>query len=242
MKTYNLKLILYLFIVLFSETTQSQPLTIMIIGDSTVSDHTESNKSKNENLAGWGEVIGDNFNKNVIIINRAKSGSSSKSFYHNRIWNDSKQMSANYLFIQFGHNDQGAKDDRATKSNVEFSIYLRKFINDARAINMKPVLITPVARRVFKNGKVYSKLTPYANSMIKIGKEINIPVIDLHRKSIEYFNILGPELSANLGPIGDHTHFSLGGARKIADVLVDEIACILPELREHLINIKDCNK
>ena len=123
------------------------------------------------------------------------------------------------MFIQFGHNDCHTKDGKpVVDPDTDFQDYLRQYIDQSRAAGAKPILVTPVARRTFVGGKIHTTLQPYADAMLKVGKEKGVPVIDLHAASMALFNRLGDEGSADLtASASDRTHFSRKGARPWPD-------------------------
>lgn len=234
--------ILISFVVLFSYlpftpgvTDANEPkIRIMLVGDSTVATYTKRPKDRPD-LTGWGQVFGEYFNDNVTILNRAASGRSSKSFIKEGRWDKAVTEKPNYLFIQFGHNDCPGKGDRTTDPATDYQQYLRQYIDEARAANIKPVLVTPVTRRRFMNGKIWTTLRPYADAMLKVGREKNVPVIDLHKKSVVLFNQLGDEQSADFSPKpDDRSHFTSKGAREIARLVAEDIPKAVPELKPSL--------
>jgi hypothetical protein len=74
------------------------------------------------------------------------------------------------------------------------------FIDEARAAGANPILVTSLTRRRFKNGKIHSDLFPYVDEAKKMAAEMNVPGIDLHAKSINFFKKLGPDGSKELSP------------------------------------------
>jgi lysophospholipase L1-like esterase len=169
------------------------------------------------------------------VLNHAQSGRSSKSFIREGLWQKALTAKGDYVFIHFGHNDCSGKGDRSTDANSDFQDYLRQYIDDSRAAGAKPILVTPVARRTFVAGKIHTELQPYADAMIKVGKERKVPVIDLHATSMELFNRLGDEGSADLSAsASDRGHFSRKGARAMARLIVDAIPTAVPELAPYL--------
>jgi len=230
-----------LTLLLFSVSLSTQALqaaepaiNIMLIGDSTVATYNKRPKDRPD-LTGWGQVFGEFFNDDVTILNRAASGRSSKSFIGEGRWKKALTEKADYLFIQFGHNDCPGKGDRTTDPATTYQDYLKQYIDEARAADMTPILVTPMTRRRFENGKIYTTLRPYAEAMIKVGREKNVPVIDLHQKSVALFNQLGDAGSADFSPSEtDRTHFSGKGARSIARLVAEEIPAQVPELKPYL--------
>lgn len=216
-----------------AEPTEPQ-IRILMIGDSTMATYNNPPKDRPD-LTGWGQVFGEFFTDDVTVLNRAASGRSSKSFIKEGRWKKAVAEKADYLFIQFGHNDCPGKGDRETDPKTTYQDYLRQYIDEARAANIKPVLVTPVTRRRFSDGKIMTILRPYAEAMLKVGREKNVPVIDLHQKSVTLFNQLGDVGSNDFSPSkSDRTHFSRKGAREIARLVAEEIPTQVPDLKPYL--------
>ncbi len=207
---------------------------IALIGDSTVASYLNPPKDRPD-LTGWGQVLGEFFTERVDVQNFALSGRSSKSFLSENRWQPVLDAKPDYVFIQFGHNDQPGKGDRTTDPEGDFRDNLRRYIRDARMIGATPVLVTPVARRTFKNGKPATTLQPWADAMIAVGKETETPVIDLHASSFRLYEQLGDKGSAHLSPsASDRTHFSRQGAREMASLVAAAISKSVPQLRSLL--------
>jgi len=214
--------------------TDLRPLKIAMIGDSTMASYANPPADR-PTLTGWGQVFGQFFVSNVTVVNRAQSGRSSKSFLREGRWDPVIAEKPDYVFIQFGHNDQPGKGDRATDAQGDFQDNLRKYIADARAAGSQPILVTPVARRTFEDGRAHTTLTPYADATIQVGKEKNVPVIDLHSLSYILFDELGDDRSAHFSPsTGDRTHFSRRGAMEIAKLVATAVSESIPSLRPYL--------
>lgn len=210
------------------------PIKIAMIGDSTMSSYPKPPADR-PTLTGWGQVFGLFFNDSAKVLNHAASGRSSKSFIREGRWEKVLAEKPNYVFIQFGHNDQPGKGDRTTDPNTDFQDNLRKYIDEARAIDCVPILVTPVARRTFENGHAKTTLTPYADAMKKVGQEKKVPVIDLHAKSFDLFDKLGDEASANFSASSeDRTHFSRHGAKEIAKLVATSLSPDVPKLGAYL--------
>jgi lysophospholipase L1-like esterase len=210
------------------------PVCVVLVGDSTVASYANPPKDRPD-LTGWGQVFGEFFNNQVTVLNHARSGRSSKSFIREGWWGNALAAKADYIFIQFGHNDCPGKGDRSTDPNSDFQDYLRQYIDQSRAAGARPILVTPVARRTFVAGKIHTILQPYALAMLKVGKEKDVPVIDLHAASVALFNRLGDEGSADLTTsASDRTHFSRKGALAIARLVTEALHNAVPELASYL--------
>ena len=199
-------------------------LTLVLAGDSTVTDS-----------AGWGLAFAGRFKGNVETINLAKGGASSKSFRDAGYWDRCLTQKPDYMFIQFGHNDcPGKGPKRETDPATTYRQNLERFIAEARAVGSKPVLVSPMTRRRFKDGKVDSILTPYAEAVRVVASKTGTPLIDLHRSSVALFNDLGDEGSADLCPEGDRTHFNEKGAGKMSDLMISEFPSVVGDLLPYL--------
>jgi pectinesterase len=200
-------------------------LVVVLVGDSTVTDK-----------AGWGGAIGSHFSDDVKIVNMARGGRSSKSYINEGHLKRALAKKPDYVFIQFGHNDcPGKGPKRETDPSTTYVKYMKIYVTKARSIGAKPILVTSVTRRrLGKDGKIHSSLTPYAASVRRIGEEMRVPVIDLHKSSIGLFESLGNAGCDRLQPKGDHTHFNAEGAKAIAKLVAEEIPQAVPELAKHM--------
>ena len=186
-------------------------------------------------MLAWGQVFGEFFNDRVTVLNHARSGRSSKSFIREGLWKKALAAKGDYVLIQFGHNDCPGKGDRSTDPNTDFQDYLRQYVDQSRAAGAKPILVTPVARRTFVGGKIHTTLQPYAEAMLKVGKEKGVPVIDLHAASMALFNRLEDRGSADLSASsGDRTHFSRKGAQAMARLVAEALPHVVSELKPYL--------
>lgn len=219
---------------LVPQARASERVRIVLIGDSTVASYPNPPADRPD-LTGWGQVLGEFFTQEVEVINHARSGRSSKSFIREGHWKETLAAKPDYVFIQFGHNDQPGKGDRTTDPEGDFRDYLRQYIAEARKSGIRPVLITPMTRRRFEKGKVRSTLGPWAAATRAVGKEQRVPVVDLHAASIKLLNELGDERSADLSPSdSDRTHFSRKGALAMARLVVAELSAVEPRLADRI--------
>jgi lysophospholipase L1-like esterase len=209
--------------------------TIFLVGDSTVASYP-GNKAP---LTGWGQVIGLFFKDGIAVDNDAVSGASSKSFVDSGYWATTlgKMQSGDYLFIQFGHNDEKSDPARHTDPFTTYKDYLGQFINEARAKDVFPVLVTPMERRRFdREGSIVPTHKQYSLAMKQLGEEMNVPLIDLTAKSAVLYEEWGVEGSKQLFlflepgespnyPNGyqDNTHFHERGAIELARLVAQSV-------------------
>lgn len=211
-----------------------RPIKIAMIGDSTMATYPKPPDDR-PTLTGWGQVFELFFNDKVKVLNHAQSGRSSKSFLREGRWEPVLREKPDFIFIQFGHNDQPGKGDRTTDPDSDFQDNLRKYIDEARAANAQPILVTPVARRIFANGKAVTTLTPYADATKKVAAEKKVPLVDLHAASFQLFDELGDDASADFSAAAsDRTHFSRKGATEIAKLVASRLSLDVPAFRAYL--------
>ena len=219
----------------FAQDEPPAKIRILLIGDSTVASYPNPPADKPD-LTGWGQVFGEYFTDKVEVINHAKSGRSSKSFIREGLWAKALEVKADYVFIQFGHNDQKGKP-AATEADGEFRDNLKRYIAEARERGMKPILVTPVARRTFAEGRAVSTLGPYADAMKVVGEATKTPVMDLHASSVALYDKLGDEASADYTAAAtDRTHFSRRGALAMAKLVVEALREQVPELKPVMVS------
>ena len=91
------------------------------------------------------------FDSHVVVDNHAVNGRSTKSFINEGRWDKvlAKIKPGDYVFIQFGHNDEKPQPERHTDPGTTFDDNLRKFVNETRSKGGIPVLFNAVVRRNF---------------------------------------------------------------------------------------------
>ncbi|MDP0496422.1 MAG: DUF1961 family protein [Verrucomicrobiota bacterium JB024] len=214
--------------------TSATPETIIVLaGDSTV-----TGKSGSNDQAGWGWALQQMVKPGTEVINKAMGGRSSLSFRTEGRWDDVLAQHPDWVFIQFGHNDQKGKGpERESDPQTTYRDHLRQYISEVRANGAQPILVTPVCRRTFKpGGQLADSLEPYAQATRIVAREADVPCLDLHAYSYEKFTAMGPEACDKLGPPDkpeDHTHFSTSGSRVIADWVLTLLQAQVPSLAAH---------
>lgn len=211
-----------------------EPIKVVLAGDSTVASVPNPPKDRPD-LAGWGQMLGE-FMPKATVVNHARSGTSTKSFRDLGLWDRVLKEKGQWVLIQFGHNDQKSADlKRFTDPKTSYRDNLRQFIAEVRKGGGKPVLVTSVARRNYVDGKMTTILTPYVEAAQAVGKEMQVPVIDLHRASFALFQQMGEKFCMLYGPgVQDKSHFSREGARMMARLVAEGLEREVPELRPHL--------
>lgn len=226
---------------------EKKKITVYLIGDSTMS----VKEPRFYPETGWGMPFVYFFDSTVFVDNRAKNGRSTKSFIAENLWQPivDKLTEGDYVFIQFGHNDEGKEKVGRYTTLDEFKTNLLRYVNESKNKKAIPILLTPVARRRFDaNGKVMESHPLYSDAVREVANQNNIPLIDLDKKSQELLQEFGAEFSKNLFlqlqpgehpnyPEGkdDNTHFNELGARKIAQIVLAEIKTLKLELAQRIV-------
>ncbi len=197
------------------KTDERDAITIFMIGDSTMAN--KPTKFDNPER-GWGQMLAGFFTEDVQVDNHAVNGRSSRSFINEGRWDAvvSKIRKGDYVFIQFGHNDEKPKPDRHTDPGTTFDENLRKFVRETREKGGIPVLLNSIVRRNFgenKNavtdddlhGKGTTEVTEgdklidthgaYLDSPRNVAKEMDVPFIDANKITHDLVEGLGPEKS-----------------------------------------------
>jgi len=211
--------------------------TLFIAGDSTAAIKGAGEKP----MTGWGEYLQSYFGTSVRIDNRAINGRSTKSFISDgRLDSILKDFKAgDYLFIQFGHNDEKKEDPlRYTDPDTEYRHNLIQYIEAARQLGGTPVLLTSVSRRRFNSNGELDPLAvgAYPEAMKQVAEETHTPLLDIFAASQVLYHSLGEEESRKLfmhlpekahpnypNGVMDDTHFSDQGAQQVARLVVQAI-------------------
>lgn len=213
-----------------------QRLTIVTVGDSTVADY-----AKNSKLQGWGWGLRALFDDRVTVVNEARNGRSSLSFRTEGHWDRAQQTKADYVLIQFGHNDnRGKGPGRETDPSAggDFRANLRRYVEEARASGATAVLLTPPVRRKFDDaGRIVADdgNADYAEATRAVAQEMDCPLVDLAQLTRDLFNRLAPGAGAALQTVGDTTHFNHAGARRLAALVLEDLQRQRPELKPYIV-------
>ncbi|MCM1183278.1 MAG: GDSL-type esterase/lipase family protein [Roseburia sp.] len=196
--------------------------TLYIAGDSTVTDQSaEYPYAPGTSYSGWGQMLGWYLNKGIAVSNHAHSGLTVESFrsegHYAIVQANFKQ--GDYLFMQFGHNDQKLMH---LKAKGGYRDGLAAYIEETRQRGGYPVIVTPLARNTWKadDGTYNDLLAEYADVCIALGEELQVPVVDLHGRSMAFVIGKGLEAAKPFFFPKDYTHTNDYGAYKMAGFVV----------------------
>ena len=215
-------------------------VTVFLCGDSTVVDQGS------EPWASWGQIFPRWFDENVCIANYAESGESSTSFMGERRLNKILSMikKGDYLFVEFGHNDEKNTGDNAGPYK-NYAQNLKTFVDKAKEKGANAVILSPTARRSFEGEKASNTHGEYPAAAKKVAENEGVPFIPLTEKTMDLIESFGSKDSTKLyvyydaGTYGDtavkdNTHFNTFGAYEVAKCVVMGLKEINSPLVEHL--------
>ncbi|MCD8304161.1 MAG: rhamnogalacturonan acetylesterase [Prevotellaceae bacterium] len=203
--------------------------TVFLCGNSTVVDQDD------EPWASWGQMITRWFADSLCFCNMAESGETASTFIQaGRLDKALSMMKAgDYIIIEFGHNDQ-KQNFPGSGAYYNFATALKTYIDESRAREAEPILITPTQRRTFdKEGRIQESHGDYPEAMRWVAEREGCRLVDLHEMTRELFETMGVDgtkrafvhYPANTFPgqetaLADNTHFNPYGAYEIAKCVV----------------------
>ncbi|AFL85051.1 lysophospholipase L1-like esterase [Belliella baltica DSM 15883] len=231
------------FIFLISYQLDKNEVRIFMVGDSTMANksYTPGNPEK-----GWGQIFPLYFKEGVEVFNHAVNGRSTKNFREEGRWDIvmNQVQKGDYVFIQFGHNDQKVDDPNRYASPDNYKINLSRYVQEAREKEAIPILATPLSRRSFDtDGTLKDTHLEYTLKMKEVANEMDVILLDMNATSRALLTAWGVEKSKELymhiepgqydrfpEGIVDNTHFSPTGAFRICDLAVTEIKEKIPAI------------
>lgn len=233
-----------LAVLLLPQFAAAQP-TLWIIGDSTVRNNTKGQQ-------GWGDPLKSLFDASKIKVeNRALGGRSSRTFQTEGLWAKivGNMKQGDFVLMQFGHNDGGPLDSGRARASLKgigdetreivdakgnkevvhtYGWYMKKYCTDAKDKGATPIVLSPIPRNIWKDGKVARASKDYGKWSDESAKATNVAFVDLNEIIAVHYEKLGKDKVDALF-FGDHTHTSPAGAKLNAEAVV-----------EGLRGLKDC--
>lgn len=205
-------------------------MTIHWIGDSTV----QYNDIRTWPQCGIGQALELYLQPGVRVANYARNGRSTKSFRDEGLWQPvpGQLQPGDLLLIQFGHNDEKSEDPSRYATPEQYAQNLLAYAQEAARLGALPVLITPLTRRQFADGRLKLTHGPYPDAARAAAQHAGLPCIDLTAASRCLVEALGEERSRALymvlpagecstAPEGkmDNTHLRYAGAVAFAGLI-----------------------
>lgn len=222
--------------------------TIFLCGNSTVVDQDY------EPWCSWGQIITRYLDAEVAVANYAESGETAEGFIaRGRLAKIVSQMKeGDYIFVEFGHNDQKADKKIGNGAFYAFQHQLKIFYDNAREKGASMVLCTPTRRRHFDdNGKIKDTHVDYPEAMLFMGQREGIPVVDLQKMTKQMYEAWGVEGAKRAlvhypagtypgqdKPFADDTHFNPFGATEVAKCVLQGLKSQQHPLAAHIIDFE----
>ena len=190
------KILLAFALVLLTASAGKKPVTLFMVGDSTMADKTELDISPE---VGWGQVFPTFLNDKIVVQNHAMNGRSTKSFQVEGRWQVvlDRMSKGDIVMLGFGQNGQKITDPVRKESVPDYMENLRKMTREAQAKGATVIIATPISRRHFdsKTGELIPKHTSYPYAARMVAKEMNVAMLDLEEATTEWLIGLGDEAS-----------------------------------------------
>ncbi|HVX83863.1 MAG TPA: rhamnogalacturonan acetylesterase [Phycisphaerae bacterium] len=207
--------------------------TIYLLGDSTMCDQPA------EPWCSWGQMLPVFFKPDIAVANHAESGETiADSNSRGRFKKILAQIKpGDYFITQFGHNDM---KERGADASEKYKADLTEWVKQIKAKGATPIVVTPMNRHTFRDGKVYNSLADYPDKVREVAKEQDCTLIDLNDMSATLYDALGEEGSNQLfeheTDAGKHdgTHHSPYGAYELASCILQGIRQNVPDLARHI--------
>ena len=209
------------------DTARTGKIVLCLAGDSTVA-----------YSSGYSAGMRAHFDKQLQVINRSRGGRTTTSFRNDGRWDDILKIKPDYVMIQFGHNDGN--------NLALYTTNLIRFVDEARADGIKPILVTPVSRRYWQpDGTIKDDLIEKVAVMRKIAADKNVLLMELHERAVDLYLQVGRLVSETWGlpkddpanpgtTILDKTHFNAAGSAAMGKVAAEELKRAVPELAPYI--------
>ena len=200
---------------------------IVLLGDSTMADLSFLSIQ----FHGWGQHFRNLFDDRATIVNLAEPGMGTIQYFARKKTDSLNLLKPDIVILQFGH----IEEKEGTSTEV-FEENLAKIVDEIRSINAIPILVTPVAIRIFDPSDNHiNDLSDKRDSLLKVANMKNTQIVDLNKDSAELYDRLGDRASTFMSVCGnecdDRSHFSLTGSYVIAALVAEKLPAIMQTFR-----------
>jgi len=201
---------------------------------------------------GWGQGLSLFKKEDVVVINLAENGTSTKSFINKGLFKNliDNLIPDSYVIVSFGNNDEKLEDPlRGTIKDKDFLDNLEFMYQEIKKKNCSTVFATSPTRRKFQYGACIDSHKGYPQEMTKFCQEKGYTCIDLNQRTLDLYNKLGEDETKKFhlifGPnefkrfpdgVEDNSHLTLDGAIMISRIFLEELNKTESKLKEFFIN------
>jgi lysophospholipase L1-like esterase len=179
----------------------------------------------------------------AALANRARGGRSSRTFLTEGLWDQvaASLKPGDVVLMQFGHNDGGGLNDPRNRALIKgngdetqevtladgtretvhsYGWYLRRYIADAKAKGAIAVVLSPVPRNLWRDGKVNRAAGDYGKWAREAAEAGGALFVDLNELVAQRCEAEGQaKVAAEYFGETDHTHTTPAGATVTAEEL-----------------------
>ncbi|MBQ6472913.1 MAG: hypothetical protein IJJ33_13095, partial [Victivallales bacterium] len=199
-------------------------VNLFLVGDSTMCEYTALNAPRE----GWGMRLQPLCSPDVLVVNCAVSGRSTKSFQESRSWERvlAQLRPGDYVVIGMGINDNAPKATRPqnhTDTGGEFEGNLKRWIGEVRSRDALPVLCTTVLWQPNGRSQPSPSLAKYNRAILEVARECGCPAIDLHARAFSQLAAMEkPQYdSLYMSHAKDYCHLTEKGAAFYAELFAN---------------------
>ncbi|KIM23195.1 carbohydrate esterase family 12 protein [Serendipita vermifera MAFF 305830] len=203
--------------------------------------------SASEGIQGWGVPVASGY-FTIPVVNRARSGSSARSWIRDGFWYNTKQLlkSGDYVIIELGHNDGGGPTATTERGSVTgegsetqtvtlkngttevvhtFSWYIGKMIDEAIAKGAHPIVSSQTPNNPYENVSTINSTPGRFEGYAKnIAATKGVPFVSHFKSCIAVYSALGKATTESYFP-NDHTHTNAAGAAQVAKAFIGGLKC-----------------
>ena len=229
-------------------------MRILCLGDSIM----QYNDFSTFPQTGWVQELARFFPDSTHWLNFARNGRSTKSFLSEGRFEMvlKEAQRGDFALIQFAHNDEKSADATrytSPQKDGEFRKNLSFFIQKLREKGVFSVLLTPIARRMFKDGTIQNSHGDYPQAIIETAASEHVPCIDMTSLTMDFLSKTGFEKSQRFYmnfdaglydnfPDGrdDNSHLRPDGAYAFSKLCAHEIKKIAGQFSDYKVLSENC--
>jgi len=201
-----------------------KPMNFYLIGDETMAELTQPEEVTPESAMGWGQHLNLLLPGGSSVENHAIEEGSSRKYLEDGKWTDvlARIERGSTILIQLGQYEYG-DDELGYVSTIEqFEDNLLQMIQESKKKGAKVVLLTPMAKNVFRDSLLIPRHGGYSEAVRRVAKHAHLPLIDVDQMTTDLFIEKGEEETKSYFAEGEGVRLSANGSKEIAEMIVNE--------------------